>query len=1306
MTRVRKINLSQVEGDGANNTSTSEIRPYGEMGVYVGNNNKLELLMFDGVRTNLRSKVLAKGTFYGGDADGGDGTGLDTIKLIPDAVLHRAGGDYDNDQYIIIDPTETNHIHVRAGGAIDASTAFLILGGEENHVGVSDYADQVTIRTNDTHTWLFGSDGRITFPDNTIQTTAYPGLDPNVWVQDFETSLGAPADVPLMASSVEYLANGDVVALFYHSVNNDSNTYSGVARFDSYGTKVWSMKFEGNDGDIYANGWGLAVDNNNGFIYVAGVKSAATGYQVAILTKLSEIDGGVVWSKQYDVGYANSNMVVDVASDGSPVVVGYASNGTDRQVVTTKINATDGSVTWSRALDGQGVEDAYGMAVGPNNEVVSVGYMSQLGVTDGAATLYTVPASNPNWTSPLDADVGGVNFSVTFTDGVPTFTNVSDTLGNRTVDGVLGVIGGNAFGGTSPADDMTIKVATVAANDTDDRMLIVKYNSAGAIQWQRAVQVEVGYDCKGADADIDGSGNIYVCGNFDYDDVGNTEQAIIMFKFDSAGVKQWSRKVQGDCEDFAASIVVGSDGYLYLSAVTGNDSTNDYSMVIAKYNTNGTVVWQRLLDNTTAWTFSGSLFFNNSGGSNLAVRNGYVAVSGSFGDPGATPHAVVAQVTSDGTLFTAGDYDFIAASFSGVLDSAASNITVTDAGKTDSDYIEEFTTSNFSPTVDLTSDLIGTLYVQGSVNIDSIDNGIYSVSVGTDGVVTMTTSRGGLEFGALPEPGGPTHFHIMRPAGESGSGGTDLYFGDDFNYVLQRADSYNGSPAYGVEIGTNDNDGGDQQVWRFETDGDLTIPGNIKSTTDASIVVGSIYSPVTGVNVQAVDELVPPGGVWRIFISATTYSSLGTTVQVGDTVTTTWGTPVTATIIDVLQLEGTWRFHVAQNIVTGFSAGDTVTFNPVSVTWTFAEDGTTTLPADSSILTNETALKIATHSTTTYTFNQAYWEALNGNATRMLTTTGNAQYFSCTVTANQDGTYTVADLTGNSFEPGDWFKVPGNELGGVTPANDIQINIATVDGEGVILTTTITGTAVGKQWQFGTEGNLTLPNGGVIRIDGNNVEVGSVTNFNVEAAGVVNFYTNNGAHQWQFGDDGKLTAPGNLQVDGGKIILNTGGNAYVESVDYGVNSANSAVNIFGGPYQKIKLRAGFGTEASWTFGTDGTLTLPGTMTIETTYGGGPRLVIDGKTNYVDIRSDSNILIGYNDSSGNVTIGNGTSGRVDILGPKFRVTATVPTSSTGADGDMVGMIAVGGGYLYVCTANWVSPGTADIWTRTTLTTGAW
>ena len=188
MTTIRKIVTSKIDGDSANNTSNSEVRPFGEMAVYIdtennGGLNKLELLMFDGVRTHLRSKVLSKGTFYGGDADSGSqGDGIenfDTIKLIPDAELHYNDSDYGNDQYIVIDPTFPNHIHVRAGGAIDSSTAILFLGGEENHVSVSDSADQVEIRTNDTHTWLFGTDGSLSLPSGgTIDETAGIKLTP------------------------------------------------------------------------------------------------------------------------------------------------------------------------------------------------------------------------------------------------------------------------------------------------------------------------------------------------------------------------------------------------------------------------------------------------------------------------------------------------------------------------------------------------------------------------------------------------------------------------------------------------------------------------------------------------------------------------------------------------------------------------------------------------------------------------------------------------------------------------------------------------------------------------------------------------------------------------------------------------------------------------------------------------------------------------------------------------------------------------------------------------------------------------
>ena len=77
-------------------------------------------ITFDGV------KIQGAGTASG------DGNGYSTLELVPDTSL------YVNNQYLVIDPTEPQHIHIRAGGTQDASTASLFLGGEKNNVRVID----------------------------------------------------------------------------------------------------------------------------------------------------------------------------------------------------------------------------------------------------------------------------------------------------------------------------------------------------------------------------------------------------------------------------------------------------------------------------------------------------------------------------------------------------------------------------------------------------------------------------------------------------------------------------------------------------------------------------------------------------------------------------------------------------------------------------------------------------------------------------------------------------------------------------------------------------------------------------------------------------------------------------------------------------------------------------------------------------------------------------------------------------------------------------------------------------------------
>ena len=395
----------------------------------------------------------------------------------------------------------------------------------------------------------------------------------------------------------------------------------------------------------------------------------------------------------------------------------------------------------------------------------------------------------------------------------------------------------------------------------------------------------------------------------------------------------------------------------------------------------------------------------------------------------------------------------------------------------------------------------------------------------------------------------------------------------------------------GMQIHTNLLDVENQRNWTFKSDGTTEFPnytisqysslkiksGNPSSSTaiwtfgdDGALTLPAGGTIAEGGGFTGAIKLTPAGG-------ANEYQALliyPTAAGDGDHIHLTAGGGTTELYLgndlQYVKIENGGNIRIqADNGVNGAA-------------WTFGTDGSLTMPADSSILTNETALKIATHPTTTYTFNQAYWEALNGNATRMLTTTGNAQYFSCTVTANQDGTYTVADLTGNSFEPGDWFKVPGNELDGFTPANDIQITVATVDVDGVILTTTITGTAVGKQWQFGTDGSLTLPDNLVI--------AGNTNVFGLDSALIA-------------------SAPGQPL-----IAISTGANGAVSSIwveDVANVGTSNIAAVYANPTVGsgiVRIAVGQNGVGSgpniWDFGTDGTLTFPDATIQTTAYTGG------------------------------------------------------------------------------------------------------
>jgi hypothetical protein len=191
-------------------------------------------------------------------------------------------------------------------------------------------------------------------------------------------------------------------------------------------------------------------------------------------------------------------------------------------------------------------------------------------------------------------------------------------------------------------------------------------------------------------------------------------------------------------------------------------------------------------------------------------------------------------------------------------------------------------------------------------------------TIANDNGLLLDTNRGSLAIGTQMElPGVAQHFHIAFNGSNSNPPVNDLFFGDDNNYVKLPGSELNPTAQFGVEIGTNNRSLGPQNI-----------------------------------GVSTVDELVPPGGVWRFFIDPETYPNLGSLVSVGDTVTTSWGTPITATITAVVEDPGLWWIiAVAQDITAGFSGGDTVSFGTSgdSNVWRFGTDGKLTLPTNGTI---------------------------------------------------------------------------------------------------------------------------------------------------------------------------------------------------------------------------------------------------------------------------------------------------------------------------------------------------------------------
>jgi uncharacterized delta-60 repeat protein len=337
-----------------------------------------------------------------------------------------------------------------------------------------------------------------------------------------------------------------------------------------------------------------------------------------ISTKLLQAaaGGGVVVSWIALLGGTGSDDGNAVAIDSADniIVVGYTnSDGAGgRDLLIAKYNSA-GALQWDRTLGGTGSDIGNAVAIDSADNIIVTGSTD----SDGAGSIdFLIAKYNSAGSLQWDRTLGGTGDDVGYAVAIDSADNIIVT-GRTTSDGA----GGNdlliakynsagalqwdrTLGGTGidlgyavaidSADNIIVTGRTGPDGIGNDDLLIAKYNSAGALQWDRTLG-GTGSDVGNAVA-IDSADNIIVTGSTASDGAGSND--VLIAKYNSAGALQWDRTLGGTGSDIGRAVAIDSANNIIVTGQTTSDGAGGGDLLIAKYNSAGALQWDRTLGGT------------------------------------------------------------------------------------------------------------------------------------------------------------------------------------------------------------------------------------------------------------------------------------------------------------------------------------------------------------------------------------------------------------------------------------------------------------------------------------------------------------------------------------------------------------------------------------------------------------------------------------------------------------------------------------------------------------------------------------
>jgi hypothetical protein len=303
-----------------------------------------------------------------------------------------------------------------------------------------------------------------------------------------------------------------------------------------------------------------------------------------------------------------------ITSDSSDNI--YVLGGVTDFYTVIKVARADASLTYQYKLNGNGIgRVALGLpgkplSVSPQGDtyITSVdqnsnGYLGYFKINpSGTAVTWKYRAQlNDSYTS------GGNQASVSYygpSDDLFFAGQANDGSGRN----IVGLIKAGTGGGTSWSTSFYYStqqlVCTSIAQDylsgdvylglinySDSYAYIRKYNSGGTLQWTQRFYIAVA--ASQVSVACDSSNNVYASVVDKNNNTGN-----LLIKYNSSGTLQWQRKLVADStECIPDGIAIDSSNNIYISGqMYRNASPAGYVAYFAKYNSSGTIQWQRTLE--------------------------------------------------------------------------------------------------------------------------------------------------------------------------------------------------------------------------------------------------------------------------------------------------------------------------------------------------------------------------------------------------------------------------------------------------------------------------------------------------------------------------------------------------------------------------------------------------------------------------------------------------------------------------------------------------------------------------------------